>query len=218
MQDQFSKSAGNDGIYIPREFLEKYPLIERAVELQKIIAHTINPDICKRVQPRMVQLIEDHVNASDADKQDLMVTAIVYASGGTKTELEAEMLQNVFKMSTFYMFHSMTQHHKTGNYSQAYAHVLALKHICDFEGDTQKMRDGNEYLQRDYKALYGSELKRSLILEDREKLNATLTGSKLLNIMRSAEIEMLNIAGLPVLPAFVKDPSAIWVDKKFRLN
>lgn len=184
--------AGDDGM--PRDFIEKYPLLGKALALQKKLAPQTSRESTHSLQPRGVALIEDTIDRPPAEKEALMV-ALIFLTGHFNYP-GYNYLRHEFSPATADI---LTDIHNEGDgpLGRNYAVIMAVFKQWEMEQMIDRIRSGEdsaallEFMLRENKAEA-----RQMREDVRDVLFENLYAPKLETLYIKTERRLLQIAGI----------------------
>jgi hypothetical protein len=146
MQEDFS-GASQPSFHIPRDYLDAYPTLEKALLEQRIYQHLLPPYVYKQLQPRMIDIISQTIEAPPAEKEGLMVAAILMTGGMPPSP---EIIQATFGTETAKVIANVNKTVNGGEMTRDFARIMTLEQIFEMENFTAQLRDGDAPLRANY--------------------------------------------------------------------
>ncbi len=129
MKESF-RHASDDTYYVPSEFLEKYPLVKKALDEQKAVQFHMDPMTYQEDQPRILQILEDTLQRPLSEKEALMAASIL--TTGPANDYNYDYTEEAFGKETRDILQELNQ--DQGYYlSKNTAQLIAAHSIREME-------------------------------------------------------------------------------------
>lgn len=194
MKRNFSNAAGAGHDGMPREFIEKYPLLGKALTMQQKLAPHTSRESTHSLQPRGVALIEDTIDRPHAEKEALMVS-LIFLTGHFNYPGHA-YLRNEFSPATADI---LTDIHNEGDgvLGRNYAAIMTVFKLWEMEQMIDRICTGEdsaallEFMLKENKAEA-----RQMREDVRDALFENLYAPKLETLYIKTERRLLQMAGI----------------------
>lgn len=179
---------------MPRDFIEKYPLLGKALAMQKKLAPQTSRESTHSLQPRGVALIEDTIDRPHAEKEALMI-ALIFLTGHFNYP-GYKYLQNEFSQQTADILTDINNE-GDGALGRNYAVIVTVFKLWEMEQTIDRIRTGEDSAALLEFMLAENKREARQMREDvRDTLFANLYAPKLETLYIRTERQLMHLAGI----------------------
>lgn len=191
-------AAKNPRQYIPRDFIDKYPLLGKALDDQAKTLFIMKPEYYQLLQPRALEIFEDCIDNRSYDEMQGMMVALVFvtspqaykgfASLARRYSVEAsEIIQNVRAAEDGYPTRNMAQ-------------IACAISIWKMEEQTRKLDAGDQQTWIEFMKAENDPERTHTREEVREGIFAVLDSPAMERLFIRTEKALLVAAGIERAP------------------